>query len=152
MIFILAALGVFISQIPDNHSETMWLTQADLNELAQKLQETPALTSEDVAGISTRQVQNILSTKNTTRLANNLFSWRLLFVVAPILLVGVALTYLVTKCYPPAVFPWGDAEEWYSSLINRRKTIWSLAIGALLIGIIANLFVYGIGGFLQSSV
>ncbi|MFL6283088.1 MAG: hypothetical protein ACJ74Q_08080 [Pyrinomonadaceae bacterium] len=133
---------------------TMWLTESDLKELEAKLRDNQALTNDQAADVLTRQLKNILAEQKSKEQKARLSSasvfrdWRLLLLISPIIIILIAFIYL-TRCYPPAVFLWGDAEEWYQILVNRRRNIWSLIIGAMLIGIISNLFVFGLSGFVH---
>jgi predicted phosphatase len=70
-----------------------------------------------------------------------LLSWRALFIALPVLVVIGALMYLAFVCYPRAVFAWGDMEQAYTEIVARRKTILTVVVVAVLVGIITNLFV-----------
>lgn len=130
-------------------SETMWLSAEDLSSLQNVIQKNQNLSSEQQAEILTRQVRNLIAEQNSSALPAVFHDWRMLFVAVPILVAAGAFAYLVSRCYPFAVFSWGDADEWYQGLVSRRKTIWSMLIGSLFIGIIANLFVFGISIFVH---
>lgn len=80
---------------------------------------------------------------------NKFLNLQTLFIVLPILIVIGALIYLFTKCYPYANFLWGDYEEYYSQIKSTKSTLWNLIIGSILLGVIGNLFVIGISGFLK---
>jgi hypothetical protein len=67
-----------------------------------------------------------------------------LFIALPILILVVTVSYMIVACYPWAVFAWGDYEQHYTSLVARRKTIGIVVVAALVIGIVANLFVANI--------
>jgi len=155
------AMATAIFLLPDTPNRaqspavnTMWLTNSDLNELSVILQNPGNLSNEKATEILTRQIRNIIAQQKEAEQGKrgssvSIFKdWRWLFIIAPILLIIASFVY-VTRCYPPAVFLWGDAESWHQSLINKRKTVWSLIIGAMLIGIISNLFVFGLGGLLR---
>jgi len=64
---------------------------------------------------------------------------------APFLIMLTALGYLYLRCYPGAIFLWGDAEEWYTAILNKRKFIWSTIVVALILGIVLDLFTLAIG-------
>ncbi len=63
---------------------------------------------------------------------------------APFAIILVALAYLYLRCYPRAVFLWGDAEDWYASILNKRKLVWSTIVLTLLLGIVLDLFALAI--------
>lgn len=130
--------------------KTMWLTKSNLNELEKVLQENPALSNERVSEVVTRQVRNIIAAQKKKGFSLAvLLDWRLLFIAFPILAIIASFVYLGFRCYPHAIFLWGDVEDWYQTIVNRRKNIWTLIVGTLVIGIIANLFVFGLGSFLR---
>ena len=92
----------------------------------------------------TRQIRNITDADTSSILPKKYKDARILFVIVPILASFASVMYLYVKCYPPAIFSWGDAEEWYKTLLSRRKTVWSFLYGSLILGIVANLFVFGL--------
>ncbi len=75
-----------------------------------------------------------------------LLSWRALFMALPVLVVAGAVVYLASVCYPWGVFAWGDWEQEYSEIVSRRKSIWTVVVVAVLVGIISNLFVLNLPG------
>lgn len=151
VLFLTATLGVLLApSTPSKVADTMWLTENDLRELSTTLERKPNLTSQEAAEVLTRQIRNLTAgQKPHSNPIAWLFSWRLLLVLPPLIIISVAFSYLVLKCYPRAVFPWGDCGELYGTLVSRRKTVWQVIIGALLIGMVGNLFVLGVGTFLQ---
>ncbi len=77
------------------------------------------------------------------------FTLRNLFIMLPLIVILGCVVYLQQHCYPFAVFLWGDYEERYNKLISTRKTIWTVVIGSLFIGILGNLFVFGLSSSLR---
>jgi len=51
---------------------------------------------------------------------------------------------MIAACYPWAVFVWGDIEQHYTALLARRKSLWTVIVSALIIGVLTNLFVASI--------
>jgi|GEM_PF-3666128 len=72
---------------------------------------------------------------------DRLLSWKTLFVALPVATLLGVLIYLAAVCYPWAVFAWGDVEQHYASVVAKRKSLWTLVVISLLIGIMSNLFV-----------
>jgi hypothetical protein len=62
----------------------------------------------------------------------------------PMLCAFLAAIVAFRWCYPLRVFVWGDYEEHYNKLVERRNFIWYSVIAALIIGILGNLFVFGV--------
>lgn len=73
------------------------------------------------------------------------------FLLSPVVLVIFMFFYLYIRCYPSYVFEWGDIETYHLKLIERRKYLWSVIVGSLLVGILANLFVYGLSDVFRNS-
>jgi hypothetical protein len=68
-----------------------------------------------------------------------LTSPRTWFVVVPLVLILMSVTYLLYLCYPRAVFLWGDYAEHYESLRSRRRTLWTVIVASLVIGVLSSL-------------
>jgi hypothetical protein len=101
--------------------------------------------------LSELMAKAILEPKPEVNLAHYIYQPRTYFLVTPLLLVVLIFLYLFVRCYPPYVFEWGDWEGYHSKLIERRKYLWSLLVGSLLIGIVSNLFVYGLSDSARPS-
>jgi hypothetical protein len=70
-----------------------------------------------------------------------LISWRILFLVLPAAVIVGSVLYAAAHYYPQTAFLWGDYEEYYSSLVAKRRALWTVVVISLLTGAIANLFV-----------
>lgn len=68
--------------------------------------------------------------------------------LVPALLTILSLAYLIKYCYPGSVFLWGDFIEHYNAIIERRKFVWNAIVISLLVGILGNLFVFGLSPFM----
>jgi hypothetical protein len=135
-------LGIALSSItPTKLTNRMWLTPADLDRLEQTTSQGK-LTPEQAAEVLTYQIRNIVqASKERSSLLARLTHWRTILATAPFLVMLGAIGYLYLKCYPHAVFLWGDAEEWYSNIQSRRSAIWTTLVIAFAVGVLANLFV-----------
>jgi hypothetical protein len=71
----------------------------------------------------------------------DLFTLTNLFLALPVLLIAGCIAYMVLYCYPKIVFAWGDWEDHYARLISRRKTLWTIIILSLIVGVVSSLFV-----------
>lgn len=79
----------------------------------------------------------------------NLFSnWKMFLVIIPLLLTIGILYYIIKNCYWLYGFIWGDIEEEFEKIVERRKTLWNILFGSLILGILSNLFVFGLSGLL----
>lgn len=67
-----------------------------------------------------------------------------LLIMLPLVIILGCIVYLQQTSYPFAVFLWGDYEEYYNRLLSKRKTIWTVVIISMFIGILGNLFAVGL--------
>jgi hypothetical protein len=74
---------------------------------------------------------------------------RLFLVLCPGIAIILVLIYIFSVCYPGSIFLWGDYAEHYENLVARRRFLWNAIIIALFVGIVGNLFVYGISQYWQ---
>ena len=128
----------------------MWLKEGDLQEFREILAKEGTLSLDRVGQLIGRQVRNVAE---QYRPGISSARWTLLRVsslVAPLALVVGSLMYMALTCYPLAVFLWGDREESYARVVARRRTIWSVVIGSMFVGVLANLFVFGVSADLAS--
>ena len=130
---------------PSRLANSMWLTDHDLAEL-QSTQGQSQLTSEQVNEIVSRQVRNLINQESQRQqpLIRRLLHAKPLLMLVPILVILAALVYLLQYCYPQAVFNWGDAEERYDTIKKKRNVVQICILLALVVGIVGNLFVYGL--------
>ena len=136
--------GTSGNMVPSRLTNTMWLTEQDLKAL-EPLQSDPTLAREKAGEILSRQIRNVtLYRQQRSSILAWVIQWRFIVGITPPLFILAAFGYLYFKCYPNAVFLWGDAEAWYESLKQRRKAIWSGIIVAFGIGVLASLFVVAV--------
>src|SRR5262249_14768145 len=136
--FSFLALVFFLYPIANQRSSlanNMWLTAADLQELQPYLTD-PSLKKDLGSVVLARQVGNASRSRESGFSWRSLTQWRTILVLAPAIIIVVAFLYLFISCYPPAVFLWGDAEEEYKALVNKRRFIWSTIIASLFVGIL----------------
>jgi hypothetical protein len=146
---LVAALFLPTSDLDASSRETLWLSPNDLSELGKLLEQTDQFPPDRVGEVLGRQVRNVIAQQNRPGFSF-LWDWRILSIVAPVIILIGSFAYL-RSCYPQAVFLWGDAEEWYQGLVARRKTVWTVIIAAVLIGIITNLAVFAFGSLIAGS-
>jgi hypothetical protein len=141
--------GIFGGAATDSQiSRSMWLTQADLVEIAPNVQNGDALAPEQGADILTRQIRNLIDQHRPSPVSA-FTDWRIILMVLPAV-IAVGALFALRFCYPPAVFLWGDAEEWYKRLLARRTWIWNVVVVTLGLSIIANLAVFAFGSFISA--
>ncbi len=154
----LFALGfAFVLLVPflvlmniDPRSRTLWLDDKDLPAVEQMLSDNAQLTVDQQGMILALQLKNVVGYKRgLARSLSTLKDLRFYFLAVPVVLILAALVYLLRNCYPIGLFLWGDMQEWYDNLVGRRKAIWTAVVLSTAIGIVGNLFVYGLGGYLR---
>jgi len=74
----------------------------------------------------------------------HVFTWPKMCVALPLIVILGCISYLLARCYPKAVFMWGDCAEHYAALFERRRYLWNAVIGALVFEILASMFVFGV--------
>lgn len=77
--------------------------------------------------------------------------YRTYMIGVPLLVALIAAFAAIFWCSPKRVFVWGDYEEHYNKLIDRRKLLWYGVVIALAVGVLGNLFMLGISPSLASK-
>ncbi len=137
-------------------STTMWLTAEQIALFKERSENLSSLEDKNtlVFDVLKAQLENIAPQPQpsilpdfSTLFPRNLSVAQFVFLIlSPLTILG-AIVYLFVVCYPRAVFNWGDYGEWYAAIVERRKTIWTVVIFAIIFGIISNLFIFGITPF-----
>jgi hypothetical protein len=111
------------------------------------LKERPALTDEQLREISTMQLRNVLGfpRRQTSIQPNEVI--RALFLVVPLSVVVVCIIVLINTCYPSAVFLWGDEVDRFANTVQRRKLLWNMIIGVIVVGLLSKLLFEGLSLF-----
>jgi len=78
----------------------------------------------------------------------SLFRLKPLAIALPILVVVGCAVIAIVWFYPWAVFAWGDCEQIHDRAVTTRRFLWGTVILSLVIGIVGNLFVWGLIGSL----
>lgn len=124
-------------------SQTMWLTPQDLKDL-EPIESNPSPSQTKQAEILSRQLRNLRESARHEFSPLKLLNRRDLLIATPLLIILASLAYLSLRCYPPAVFLWGDAEDWYRSILAQRKFIWSAVVVTLVLGVVLDFFALAI--------
>lgn len=70
--------------------------------------------------------------------------YRTYLIGVPLLVAAFAAFAAITWFSPRNVFVWGDFEEHYAKLTERRKFLWYGVVASLVIGVLGNLFILGV--------
>ncbi len=138
---------------------TMWLSEADIHQLAKSIEPNKTLTEEQVREIVTMQLRNVVSDfgePTSTQIPSSpksksraLVGALLLF--GPVVVVIATAIYLLVHCYPNALFLWGDAIGRYEHLKQTRTILWPIIIGTAVVGLLTNAFRAGLLSYLAPT-
>ena len=121
----------------------MWLRLRDIDRIDQILKPNRTITDEEMREISTMQLRNVLDMGANSQLSG----WTIRrkgFVGIPLLIILACAGYLVVKCYPRAVFLWGDEVERYNKMLQTRRIVWNVIIGVIVVGVLSNFLYAGL--------
>jgi len=93
------------------------------------------------------QLSNLSEKSNTIDSIKSILNIKTFLILLPLLFIYFSFIYLVKYCYPGSIFLWGDYIDYYQGILYRRKFTWNTIILSLIVGIIGNLFVFGISKF-----
>lgn len=116
----------------------MWLRSPDLDRVQEILRQNRTISEDEMREIKTRQLRNILEDYRPEEPAPRGKGRRVAVVLIPlVILVGCAIALL--RCYPGTVFLWGDEVDRYAVILQRRKTLWGVIVGIMVVGVVGNL-------------
>jgi hypothetical protein len=99
--------------------------------------------------LQSRQLERTVGQRERNSVHIGRPSVRSLFLMLPLIVILGCVVYLQQTSYPFGVFLWGDYEEYYNKLVSRRKTVWTVVVASLFVGILGNLFVFGLSSSLR---
>lgn len=124
LMILIAGLLASSVRFRSSPEQIMWLSGADIHQLAKSLEPNKTLTEEQVREIVTIQLRNVASDfgeptstqipSSPTSQSSALVGALLLF--GPLVVVIATAIYLLAHCYPSALFLWGDAIGRYEHL------------------------------------
>ena len=119
----------------------MWLRLRDIDRVEQILKQDRTITDEEMREVATRQLSNVLEGQRTNQPGG--WTRQKAFVGIPLLTILVCAVYLVQRCYPNAVFLWGDEVERYNRILQTRRIVWGIII-ALTVGVLSKFLYTGL--------
>jgi hypothetical protein len=153
LVLILLLAGFFLVQFPPRleggggsweSSRRLWLNEKELDRIEQAVKENRTLTDAEIREITTGQLRNVLINARPPAEANPTRTRPLLLFGIPFLMLVAVAVYLVVACYPGAVFLWGDELERYNAVLQRRRVLWSVIVGILVVGVLGKLLSEGV--------
>ena len=156
LIVLIAGLLASYVRFRSSPEQIMWLSGADIHQLAKSLEPNKTLTEEQVREIVTMQLRNVVSDfgeptstqipSSPTNKSSGLVGALLLF--GPLVVVIATAIYLLMHCYPTALFLWGDAIGRYEHLKQTRTILWPIIIGTAVVGLLTSAFRAGLLSYL----
>jgi hypothetical protein len=121
---------------------TLWLRQRDAGRIEEILKQQRTITDEEMREISTRQLRNVFVSDGP----NPPSKWTRpkAFIGVPLVAILACAVYLFGKCYPSAIFLWGDEIERYNKMLQTRRIVWGIVIGVCLVGVLSKLLYSGL--------
>lgn len=130
-------------------NEKKWATPPGLSlDAAKKLADTAKVASTDsekidfIHGYLAATLE--ASPAKPSVLSQYASDYRTYLIGIPLAIAFIAAFAAIRWFSPRRVFVWGDYEEHYNKLVERRKFLWYGVVGALIIGILGNLFMLGV--------
>jgi hypothetical protein len=120
----------------------MWLRTSDLDRVEQILKQGRTITDEEIREINTMQLRNVLEEQRSKPDFSG-WSRQKTFIGVPLLAVLACAFYLACRCYPSAVFLWGDEVERYNRMLQTRRILWGIII-ALTTGVVSKFLYMGL--------
>lgn len=140
---VLLVLSSFHIRAGYGQADLMWLRRGDVDRVEQILKQSRTITDEEIREISTMQLRNVLDMDANSQPSG----WTIRrkgFIGVPLLIVFACAGYLVVKCYPRAVFLWGDEVERYNKMLQTRRIVWNVIIGVAVVGVLSNFLYAGL--------
>jgi hypothetical protein len=128
---------------PDRPFLVMWLNKSDLDRVEALVRGPHIVTDQELREVLTRQLRNVLASERPPQLPTKGDTRQVLFIIIPLAVVLAAII-LLARCYPVAVFLWGDEIERHANMLQRRKVLWGVIFAILGGGVLSKFFYEGV--------
>jgi len=152
IILIAILLGSMFSSGKNSGKNSFTLEASDVTKLESILSDTSTTNQEkadDAILLFAQRALENANAENASLWHRMLSDWTTVFLLIPPAIIIISLLYVAFMCYPSAVYFWGDAKDWFKSIENRRRTVWSVIIVSTIMGILGNLFVVGLENLIR---
>jgi hypothetical protein len=122
----------------------MWLRGSDLDRVEQILKSSNTISDVEMREVVTKQLRNVLEHERPTQPAFSGWTRQKSFIAIPVVIVFVYASYLLAVCYPSAVFLWGDEDDHYKRILQRRRVGWQIIGGVAVIGVLSKILTMGL--------
>lgn len=123
-------------------ADAMWLRLRDVGRIEQILKQERTITDEEMREIATMQLRNVIEANRESQPTG--WTRQKAFIGVPLLVVLGCVIYLAVRCYPTAVFLWGDEIERNAKLLQTRRILWGLIIGGIGFGLLSKVLFAGV--------
>lgn len=123
-------------------ADAMWLRVRDVDRVEQILKQERTITDEEMREITTRQLRNIIEAYRQSQPSG--WTRQKAYIGVPLLAVLGCVVYLLGRCYPTAVFLWGDEAERYAKMLQTRRIVWGFVIGGIGFGVLSKFLFAGV--------
>ena len=124
-------------------ADVMWLRLRDVDRVEQILKQGRTITDEEMREINTMQLRNFLQ-EQRAKPAFSGWTRQKTFVGIPLLTILACALYLISRCYPSAVFLWGDEVERYNKMLQTRRIVWGIIVGVAVVGLLSKVLYAGL--------
>jgi hypothetical protein len=145
---LIVLLFLFVSsftsgQPASNSGGAMWLRTTNLGRVEQILTQGHTVTDEEMREIITMQLRNVLE-EQSPKPGSSGWTKQKTCIGIPLLVVLGCTVYLISRCYPNAVFLWGDEVERHSKMLQTRRIVWGFIIGGTVFGVLSKFLYAGL--------
>jgi hypothetical protein len=143
-------LQVGVVKKPQDLSDVMWLDKESLDRVETLVSQNRPITEEEQREITTIQLRTLVKSQKAQEPPKGR-GRKLLLMGLPTLALVICSAVLGFTCYPSAVFLWGDENDRYASLVNRRKILWGVIISLIVVGVLSKFLYEAIALWLPST-
>lgn len=149
MALMIGILGILISPYWSWSTErfgadTLWLTAPDLARAKARLAQDMPLSDQELRDLTALQLRNVIRANQPDSAAAKKKSDGSQLLIYPLVFVVFCAAILIWKCYPKAVFYWGDGKEHFDTLLKFRNTLWTLIASITLLAVLGNMLSAGV--------
>jgi hypothetical protein len=136
----IAALFIQFNYVPSTSDviRPMWLRSGDVDRVEQMVGQNRTITDEEMREIESRQLRNILDDYKPQQPPPKGYWRKVLLILVPLITLVICAVILLNS-YPSWIFLWGDEVERYAAVVQRRRFIWNVVIGIVVVGVVGNL-------------
>lgn len=125
-------------------SRYAWLDETALDRVQKIANENRAMTEDEIREVTTSQFRNILLYQRPPEVQRGGMTRRAFFIGLPIVAIIGCASFLLITCYPTKVFLWGDEVERYARITQRRRLLWGVITGVMVVGLLGKFLSEGI--------